>query len=88
MAREVERIRELVDGMIAGDRLAMEAFFSFIGGLKAKKLGKDGEGALGVIVQVVELLLPMSARLVYASASTKKGKKPAPLRKRVAKRKR
>ena len=82
--KEAERIRELVDGMIAGDKLAMDAFCTFIDGLKAKKLGKDGERALAVVVSVVELLLPMHARLAYAAASDRKDKKRAP-RKRVTK---
>ncbi len=84
MAKEVERIRELVEGMKAGDKRAMEAFFTFVDGLRAKKLGKDGERALAVVVSVVELLLPMHARLAYAAASDRKDKKRAP-RKRVTK---
>ena len=81
---EAEKIRELVDGMTAGDKRAMEAFFTFIDGLKAKKLGKDGDSALTVIVSVVELLLPMHARLPYAAASDRENKKPARARKRAA----
>ena len=83
--KEAQRIRELVDGMMAGDRLAMEAFFTFIDGLKAKKLGKDGESALGLVVTVVELLLPATARVTYAAASERENKKRARPRKRVAK---
>jgi hypothetical protein len=85
---EARRIRELADGMTAGDRRAMEAFFTFIRGLRAKKLGKDGEGALAVVVSVVELLLPTHVRLGYAAASDKENKKKARPRKRVAKKKR
>ena len=88
MADDAEKIRELVDGMMAGDKLAMEAFFTFIDGLKGKKLGKDGESALGVVVTVVELLLPMGARLAYAAASDRESKKEARSRKRVAKKRR
>jgi hypothetical protein len=72
--KEAERIRELVDGMMAGDRLAMEAFFTFIDGLKAKKLGKDGESALSVVVTVIELLLPVTARVAFAAASEREKK--------------
>ena len=86
--KEAQRIRELVDGMMAGDKLAMEAFFTFIDGLKAKTLGKEGESALGVVVSVVELLLPIAARAVYAAASDRENKKRAPSRKPVAKKRR
>jgi hypothetical protein len=82
---EAEKIRELVDGMSAGDERAMDAFFTFIDGLKGKNLGKDGESALTVIVSVVELLLPTHARLAYAAASDRKKKKPVRARKRVTK---
>ena len=83
--KEAERIQELVDGMRAGDKLAMEAFFTLIDGLMAMKLGKDGESALGVVVSVVELLLPMHARPAYAASSDRESKKGARSRKRVAK---
>ena len=82
--KESERIRELVDGMVAGDKLAMEAFLTFIDGLRGKNLGKDGESAIAVIARVVELLLPMHARLAYTAASTGRNKKPARPRKKVA----
>jgi hypothetical protein len=71
--------------MMAGDKRAMDAFFTFIDGLQAKKLRKDGERALTVIVRVVELLLPMHARLAYAAASETEKKKPARKPRRVAK---
>ena len=83
--KEAQRIRELVDGMMAGDRLAMEAFFTFIDGLKRKKLEKDGESALSVVVTVIELLLPVTARVAFAAASEREKKKQARPRKRVAK---
>jgi hypothetical protein len=53
--------------------------------LKRKKLGKDGESALSVVVTVVELLLPIAARAAYAAASDRETKKRAPSRKPVAK---
>jgi hypothetical protein len=87
MAKDAQRIQELVDGMKAGDQRAMDAFFTFIDGLKAKKLGKDGDSALTVIVSVVEVLLPIHARLAYAAASEREGKKRTPPRKRPAKKK-
>ena len=37
------------------DPRAMEAFFTFVDGLLKKKLDRDGEGALMVVVSVVEL---------------------------------
>ena len=83
--KEAERIQELVDGMMAGDKPAMEAFFTFIDGLKAKKLGKEGESALTVVVTIVELLLPMHTRLAYAAASDREKKKNGRSRKRAAK---
>ena len=83
-----ERIRQLVDGMRAGDALAMEAFFTFIDGLKAKKLGKDGEVALTVVASVVELLLPTEARLAYSVAAETKNKKVARSRNAVVRKKR
>jgi hypothetical protein len=88
VANDADRIRELVDGMMAGDKRAMNAFFTFIDGLQAKKLGKDGERALTVVVSVVELLLPMHARLAYAAASDRESKKRPRTRKSVAKKKR
>jgi hypothetical protein len=80
VGKDAQRIQELVDGL-----KAMDAFFTFVDGLKAKKLGVDGENALTVIVSVVELLLPMHARLAYAAPSDGEGKKAAKPRKRSAK---
>ena len=85
--REAGRTRELVDGMRAGDELAMRAFFTFIDGLKGKQLGKDGERALTVVVSVVELLLPTEAQRVYAATSPREHKKPGRSRKIVSKKK-
>ena len=73
---------------MAGDKLAIEAFLTFIDGLKAKKLGKDGENALTVIVSVVELLLPMQVRATFLTTSDKKRKKKTAKPRRVAKKKR
>jgi hypothetical protein len=81
---QTERIQELV----AGDKLAMEAFFTFIDGLQRKSLGKDGESAIVVVAGVVELLLPMQARHVYAVASKKENKKPARPRKKATQKRR
>src|ERR1700674_765704 len=81
------RIQELVDGMSGGDPRAMEAFFTFVDGLLRKKLERDGEDALMVIVSVVELLLPMRARLAFAAESEKGVRKPSEPRKRTAKKK-
>ena len=84
---DARRIQELVDGMSAGDPRAMEAFFTFVDGLLRKKLERDGEDALMVIVSVVELLLPIQARLAFAAESEKGVKKPAQVPKRTAKKK-
>jgi hypothetical protein len=81
-----EQIRELVDGMRSGDPRATAAFFTFVAGLKAKKLGKDGERALTLLVNVVELFLPPHTRTAYVAASDQKKKRPARGRKRVASR--
>ena len=67
--RDARRVQELVDGMSAGDPRAMEAFFTFVDGLLRGKLDRDGEDALMVVVSVVELLLPMHARLAFAAES-------------------
>jgi hypothetical protein len=85
--RDARRIQELVDGMIGGDPRAMEAFFTFVDGLVRRKLDRDGEDALMLVVSVVELLLPMQARLAFAAESEKGVKKPTQLRKRRAKKK-
>src|ERR1700680_1187492 len=68
---DARRIQELVDGMSGGDPRAMEAFFTFVDGLLRKKLDRDGEDALMVIVSVVELLLPIQARVAFAAESEK-----------------
>ena len=86
--KQTERIQELVDGMVAGDKLAIEAFFTFIDGLRAKKLGKEGERAIAVVASVVELLLPMHVRPIYTAASKKENKKPARPRKKATHKKR
>jgi hypothetical protein len=85
--RDARRIQELVDGMSGGDPRAMEAFFTFVDGLLKKKLDRDGEDALMVVVSVVELLLPMHARSAFAAESEKGVKKPAQPRKRTPKKK-
>ena len=84
---DAKRIQELVAGMTGGDPRAMEAFFTFVDGLLRKKLDRDGEDALMVVVSVVELLLPIQARLAFAAESEKGVKKPAQPRKRTAKKK-
>ena len=78
---DARRVQDLVDGMSSGDPRAMEAFFTFVDGLLRKKLNRDGEDALMVVVSVVELLLPMPARVVFAAESEKGVKNPAPARK-------
>ena len=82
---DVRRIQELVDGMSGGDPHAMEAFFSFVDGLLRKKLGRDGQDALMVLVSVVELLLPPHARRAFTTEAEKGAKKPAQPRPRAAK---
>ena len=72
-SKDVERLVDLVGGMTAGDKRAMETFFEFIDALEDKKLKKDGRHALTMVVGVVQLLLPKPARLVYAAASDKDG---------------
>ena len=47
------------NSVTGGDPRAMEAFFTFVDGLLRKKLDRDGEDALMVVVSVVELLLPI-----------------------------
>src|ERR1700693_357835 len=84
---DARRIQELVDGMSGGDPRAMEAFFTFVDGLLRKKLGRDGEDALMIIVSGVEQLLPMHARWAFAAESQKGVKKPAEPRKGTAKKK-
>ena len=84
---DAKRIQELVAGMTGGDPRAMEAFFTFVDGLLRKKLDRDGEDALMVVVSVVELLLPMHGRLAFAAESEKGVKKAAQPRKPVAKKK-
>lgn len=69
--RDARRIQELVDGMSAGDPRAIEASFTFVDGLLSKKLDRDGEDALMVVVSVVELLLPVHARSAFAAESEK-----------------
>jgi hypothetical protein len=84
---DAKRIQELVAGMTGGDPRAMEAFFTFVDGLLQKKLDRDGEDALMVVVSVVELLLPIQARLAFAVESEKGVKKAAQPRKPAAKKK-
>ena len=72
-SKDVERLVDLVGGMTAGDKRAMETFFEFIDALEDKKLKKDGRYALTMVVGVVQLLLPKTARLVYAAASDRDG---------------
>jgi hypothetical protein len=85
---DAKRIQELVDGMTVGDPRAMEAFFTFVDGLLQKKLDRDGEDALMVVVSVVEHLLPIQARLAFAAESEKGVEKPpAQPRERTAKKK-
>jgi hypothetical protein len=81
---DARRIHELVDGMSRGDPRAMEAFFTFVDGLLTKKLDRDGEDALMVVVSVVELLLPAHTRLAFAAESEKGVRKPAQAHKRTS----
>ena len=84
---DARRIQELVEGMSAGDTRAMKAFFTFVDGLLRKKLDRDGEDSLMIVVSVVEQLLPMHARLAFAAESERGVKEPAQPRKRTAKKK-
>jgi hypothetical protein len=82
---DAKKLPELVDGMVKGDKQAMETFFELIDVLEDKKLKKDGRHALMMVVSVVELLLPQAAKLPYAAASDREGSKPEQEKKKVPK---
>ena len=83
---DAKALPELIDGMIDGDKRAMESFFRYVDVLEDKKLKKDGRHALVMVVSVVEMLLPQAARWAYAAAaSDREGSRPARKKKYTSK---